>query len=86
MSGVPCRDCVSGTLSVETSTGTETTIHGRRTYIATPEGESKGLIVFITDAFGWKFPNNRVLADKFAKKGGYTVYIPDFMDGKSLPI
>ena len=82
MSGVPCRDCVSGTLSDKTPTGTETTIHGLPTYVALPEGESKGLIVYIPDAFGWKFNNNRVLADQYAKNGGFTVYLPEFMDGK----
>lgn len=81
MSGAPCPDCISGTLADETPTGTETTIHGRPTYVATPEGESKGLIIYIPDAFGWKFTNNRVLADKYAKDGGFTVYIPDFMGG-----
>ncbi|OBU00694.1 hypothetical protein VE01_01327 [Pseudogymnoascus verrucosus] len=84
MSGVPCRDCVSGTLSDKTPTGTETTIHGLPTYVALPEGESKGLIVYIPDAFGWKFNNNRVLADQYAKKGGFTVYLPEVMDGHAV--
>ncbi|KFY28203.1 hypothetical protein V491_00578 [Pseudogymnoascus sp. VKM F-3775] len=84
MSGVPCRACVSGTLSEITPTGTETTIHGLPTYVARPEGESKGLIIYIPDAFGWKFPNNRALADQYAKNGGFTVYLPDFMNGHAL--
>ncbi|KFY55689.1 hypothetical protein V496_06911 [Pseudogymnoascus sp. VKM F-4515 (FW-2607)] len=84
MSGVPCSDCVSGTLSEGTPTGTETIIHGLPTYVAVPEGESKGLLVYIPDAFGWKFTNNRVLADQYAKKGGFTVYLPEFMDGHGL--
>jgi hypothetical protein len=86
MSAVPCSACISGTLAEETPTGTETTIHGLSTYVATPEEESKGLIIYIPDAFGWKLPNNRVLADSYAKKGGFTVYIPDFMGGKNCSI
>lgn len=76
-----CRDCVSGTVHSATPIGTETTIHGLKTYVTRPEGEPKGLIVIITDAFGWDFVNSRVLADNYAKKGGFLVYIPDFMNG-----
>jgi dienelactone hydrolase len=74
---------VTGTLHSGSPTGTETTIHGIRTYVAQPdEGQTKkGLIVFITDIFGWKMPNSRLLADRYAKKGGYIVYIPDFLRG-----
>jgi hypothetical protein len=37
--------------------------------------------VIITDAYGWDFVNNRILSDHYAKKGGFLVYCPDFMDG-----
>lgn len=87
MAAIPCRDCVTGTVHDGTPTGTETTIHGIRTYVTRPdEGQpEKGLIVFITDIFGWKMPNNRLLADRYAKKGGYVVYIPDFLRGPYTP-
>jgi dienelactone hydrolase len=67
--------------------GTETTIHGLPTYVAQPdEGVTpKAIIVFLTDAFGWKFPNNRVLCDHYAKIGGFLVYCPDFMFGTFKP-
>jgi dienelactone hydrolase len=80
-----CRDCVSGVINSGTPTGSETTVHGLPTYVARPEGQSKGLIVIIPDSFGWVFPNSRVLADKYAHDGGFTVYLPDFMGGKSSP-
>ena len=35
--------------------------------------------------FGWQFPNSRLLADEYAK-AGFFVYIPDFLQGDSLPI
>lgn len=83
-----CPDCFRGGVSLGTSTGTETTLHGLDTYVAKPaEGVTpKGIIIFIPDAFGWKFVNNRVLADRYAEKGGYLVYLPDFMMGENCPL
>ncbi|KAF4636415.1 hypothetical protein G7Y89_g1671 [Cudoniella acicularis] len=81
-----CPDCFSGTLHTGTPTGTVTTLHGLPTYVAEPEAgkKPKGIIVFIPDVFGWEFPNNRLLADAYAKKGDFLVYLPDFMAGNSL--
>ncbi|KAE8440905.1 hypothetical protein EG329_006326 [Mollisiaceae sp. DMI_Dod_QoI] len=81
-----CPDCFRGGVTTTHPTGTETTIHGLRTYVAQPKDgiTPKGIIVIITDAFGWEFPNNRVLSDHYAKKGGFLVYCPDFMNGNSL--
>ncbi len=81
-SSMPCKDCISGTLHAGTPTGRVTTLHGLPTYVADPpSGSPKGIIVIIPDAFGWEFTNNRVLADSYAKKGSFRVYIPDFMNG-----
>jgi len=87
MSTGTCPDCFSGTISISTPTGTVTTIHGLPTYVTAPEDgvKPKGLIVFIADAFGYTLPNNQALADQYAKKGGFLVYVPDFMGGK-LPV
>ncbi|KAI6781958.1 uncharacterized protein J7T54_005169 [Emericellopsis cladophorae] len=81
-----CPDCFRGGISPNTPTGTEETIHGLPTYVARPpEGVTpRGIVVFVPDAFGWVFVNNRVLCDVYAKKGSYLVYLPDFMDGHSL--
>lgn len=85
MAAIPCRDCGTGTLHTDKPTGDVTTIHGIPTYVTRPDaGETeKGLIVFITDIFGWEFPNSKLLADRYAKKGGYAVYVPDFLRGQS---
>jgi dienelactone hydrolase len=85
MAAIQCRECVTGTLHTDTPAGIETTIHDIPTYVTRPdEGQpEKGLIVYITDIFGWELPNNRLLADRYAKKGGYVVYVPDFLRGKS---
>jgi dienelactone hydrolase len=85
MSAIQYRDCVTGTLHTSTPTGIETTINGIPTYVTRPaKGQrERDLIIYITDIFQWRFPNSRLLAGRYAKKGGYVVYIPDFMRGKS---
>lgn len=84
-----CSACFSGTVHEhETPTGTVKKIHGRDTYIAEPPNgiQPKGIVIIISDAFGWEFVNNRALADRYAKKGDFLVYLPDFMDGKLFSI
>jgi len=56
------------------------------TYIAEPPSGTppKGIVVIIPDAFGWELPNSRVLADSYAEKGNFRVYLPDFMNGHWL--
>lgn len=78
-----CPDCFSGTEHLGKPTGTIETIHGFETYIAKPADviTPKGLIVYLPDAFGWDFTNNRILADHYAKRGNFLVYLPDFMGG-----
>lgn len=77
----PC--CAMGSLHAGTPTGREDKIYGLDCYIA--EGpSSKGIIVIIPDAFGWTLPNNRILADEYAKRG-FTVYLPEVMDGVKVP-
>lgn len=60
-------------------------LHGLDTYLVEPpEGRKvKGIIVLIPDAFGIEFVNNKLLADSYARKGDYKVYLPDFMFGTS---
>ena len=83
-SSLPCKDCASGVLHEGTPTGREETVHGLNTYVTHPPSGSSsagGIVVIIPDLFGWKLNNSRVLADRYAERGGYTVYVPDFMDG-----
>jgi len=80
-----CPDCFKGSERTDAApTGKVTTLHGLPTYIAEPsEGRSpKGIVVIIPDAFGWEFVNNRLLVDEYARTGDFTVYLPDFMNGK----
>lgn len=77
-----CPDCVSGTLNSESPTGSEATVHGLPTNVAHPDGQPKGLIVIVSDAFGMKFVNGKLLADQQDKKEGYLVYIPECINGE----
>lgn len=53
------------------------------TYIA---GDNPDMAVLLVhDAFGWTYPNIRLLADHFAQEIDATVYVPDFFDGEVLP-
>lgn len=52
-------------------------------YITDPPNgaPAKGIVVIIPDAFGWTLLNSRILADRYAERGGWKVLLPDFMDG-----
>ncbi|KAI9671519.1 MAG: hypothetical protein M1817_003571 [Caeruleum heppii] len=77
--------CLSGKVHQGTAAGREETIGGVPTYVSEPENKSKAkTIIFITDIFGYKFNNVRLLADQYAKAGFYT-YIPDVVQGDALP-
>ncbi|KAK2792686.1 hypothetical protein FQN51_001605 [Onygenales sp. PD_10] len=41
-------------------------------------------VLHIHDAFGWTFPNARLLADHYAREANATVYVPDFFGGEVL--
>jgi len=78
--------CLSGKVHDGTPTGKVETIDNLQTYVAAPKDGSKAKsIVFLSDIFGWEFPNVRLLADNYAKEGFYC-YIPDFFQGDSLPV
>lgn len=78
-----CQDCVTGSLHEGTPIGREETLHGLQTYVTEPPNGASpsALIVIIPDVFGWKLPNTRLLADTYAKRGNYRVYVPEFMNG-----
>lgn len=71
----------SGHIHDGTPKGTEQTIAGLPTYVASPKDGSKDkTVIFITDIFGYKLPNVRILADEYADQG-LRVLIPDLFDG-----
>jgi dienelactone hydrolase len=61
--------------------GSEQTIGGLPTYVAASKDGSKDkTVVFVTDIFGYKLNNVRILADEYAQQG-FRVLIPDLFDG-----
>ncbi|CAH0047353.1 unnamed protein product [Clonostachys solani] len=81
-----CPDCFRGNTSTSLPIGKEMIIHGIPTYVSGPHMDltPRAIIVFISDVFGWKSINNRILADRYATKGQFLVYVPDFMNGHAV--
>ncbi|KAK9316239.1 dienelactone hydrolase [Lipomyces starkeyi] len=84
---LPCKDCISGTIHKGQPLGTDTEkMFGRSVYISPVPERPKGTIVYITDIFGWTLPNARLLADAYAKEGGFKVIVPDFFPFQPIPL
>ncbi|KAI0766664.1 alpha/beta-hydrolase [Trametes elegans] len=81
-----CSHCVSGVRHEGTPEGQTTTIGGVESYVATPTGDypKDKVVLFLTDVFGLKLDNNRLLADDYARNG-FRVVVPDLFEGDALP-
>jgi len=78
--------CLSGTLQTGTPKGHEEVINGLNVYVSpSPDNSTRRSIIFISDIFGYKLNNTRLLADQYAA-AGFFVYLPDFFNGDALPI
>lgn len=78
-----CPECFTGFVHNGEPRGEVAQVHGLDCYVSEPiDGKpSRGIVVILPDCWGWQSTNNRLLADNYAAKGGYTVYLPDFMNG-----
>ncbi|KAI8851395.1 hypothetical protein BC829DRAFT_441563 [Chytridium lagenaria] len=54
-------------------------------YEACPKESTHRAIVLITDAFGWKLPTFRLIADALSKQTNALVIIPDLLSGGLYP-
>lgn len=82
-----CPDCFSGTAKTTPPSGTTTKLHGISVYIASPPPTtppSPSTIIYLPDAFGYTFTNNRLLADTYAAHTGMRVLIPDVIPGVGM--
>jgi dienelactone hydrolase len=83
-----CPDCFKGTAQGGTPSGTITTLHGIPVYVASPPSTttstSPSTIIYIPDAFGYKFINNQLLADTYAARTGMRVLVPDVIPGEGM--
>ncbi|EJD49375.1 alpha/beta-hydrolase [Auricularia subglabra TFB-10046 SS5] len=76
-----CKDCIVAVAHEGTPTGKIENIGGVDTYVALPEGDypKDKALLFLPNVFGYKFPNNQLLADDFARNG-FQVYMPDYLN------
>lgn len=75
--------CVTGFAWDGTPSGSVSALGKNPAYV-TGSNADVGVLL-IHDAFGWQFPNVRLLADHVAHEVGVTVYVPDFFGGEELP-
>lgn len=61
-------------------------IHGLNTYVIGNRTNPRGIIVMYSDIFGLPLPNNKLIADAFAKSGEWLVYLPDFFEGDPVAL
>lgn len=66
--------------------GKEEMIHGLNTYVIGNRTNPRGIIVIYSDIFGLPLPNNKLIADSYAKSGEWLVYLPDFFKGDPVPL
>lgn len=77
----PCNECIKGSIHEGQPQGTEEPIHGLNTYVVGNRINPRAIIVVYSDIFGLKLPNNKLIADAYARGGDYLVYLPDFFEG-----
>jgi dienelactone hydrolase len=70
-----CENCKAGFNWDGTPVGTESELAGLPAYVS--GDSSSAAVLFISDIYGWKLNNARLLADHFAKEANATVYVPD---------
>lgn len=74
--------CVTGHLHNGAPQGKEEFVAGLKAYVT---GDNKlKTILAITDIFGYQLNNVKLLADEYAKSGGFRVIVPDFFENDSV--
>ncbi|KAK0269497.1 hypothetical protein LTR35_014793 [Friedmanniomyces endolithicus] len=77
-------ECIKGTIHNGTPQGKEEMLHGLNTYVIGHRTNPRAIIVMYSDIFGLLLPNNKLIADSYAKSGDYLVYLPDFFKGDAV--
>jgi dienelactone hydrolase len=75
---------IQGTIHKGLPQGKEEAVHGLNTYIVGNRDNPRGIIVIYSDIFGLALPNNKLIADAYAKSGEWLVYLPDFFKGDPM--
>jgi dienelactone hydrolase len=82
-----CPDCFSGALHEGTIRGCDVVLHDELPCYYTAPNPSLpvlGTLLYLSDVFGHKFINARLLADQYAA-AGFHVFIPDILGGDAIP-
>ncbi|KAJ4290222.1 hypothetical protein N0V90_010437 [Kalmusia sp. IMI 367209] len=80
------EECISGTIHAGLPQGTVEPLHGLNTYTIGNRTNPRAIIVIYSDVFGHSLPNNKLIADSYAKSGEYLVYMPDFFEGDPVKL
>jgi dienelactone hydrolase len=83
-----CPDCFRGFLHDGTPRGALVKVGDLDAYYTGPvEGRSakRPILFYIPDVFGMSFKNSQLLADSYAEKGGFHVYVEDIFNSDPLP-
>lgn len=80
------HNTLQGSIHAGLPQGKEELIHGLNTYVIGNRTNPKAIIVVYSDIFGLPLPNNKLIADAYAKSGEYLVYLPDFFKGDPVPL
>ncbi|KAH8881050.1 alpha/beta-hydrolase [Thozetella sp. PMI_491] len=79
-----CDDCIKGSIHAGQPKGSEELIHGLNTYVVGNRTDPRAVVVMYSDVFGLGLPNNKLIADAYARSGEYLVYLPDFFEGDPI--
>ncbi|KAF2084629.1 alpha/beta-hydrolase [Saccharata proteae CBS 121410] len=79
--------CATGEIHTGTPTGRVENVHGLDCYIASPDEGIRpiGVVSILPDIFGWESVNTRILADSYAARGPFLVYLPELQSGMAFP-
>lgn len=61
-------------------------MNGLNTYVIGNRINPKGIVVMYSDVFSLQLPNNKIIADAYAKDTDYLVYMPDFFKGDPVKL
>lgn len=81
-----CTECIKGSIHAGLPQGKEELVHGLNTYVVGNRVNPKAIVVVYSDIFGLPLPNNKLLADAYARSGEYLVYLPDFFEGDPVAL
>ena len=80
--------CVTGSVATGTPSGALESMSCGTVYVSPPGARARSpdtAVVIATDVFGLS-PNAKLLADAFARRGGFLTFVPDMFGQTALPV